>query len=106
MMTQPAFNQKVPDRYVELLNFEMDVENVLPLEAYDPSEEGAIIKNWLGREGVQFIQTLTNAEKEACKSTTGVFNALKEKFRQQHNEMILSLLYCKLQRKGNESTQE
>ena len=39
-MSQPAFNWKVCDRYVELLNFEMEVENVLKAEAYDVSEEG------------------------------------------------------------------
>ena len=31
---------------------------------------------------------------------------LKEKFRPQHNEMILSLQYCKLHGKKNESAQE
>ena len=30
-----------------------------------------IIKNWLDKEGFRFIQTLTNTEKDACKSTTG-----------------------------------
>ena len=37
-----------------------------------------IIKNWLGREGLQLMKTLTNAEKEACKSATGLFIVLKE----------------------------
>ena len=37
------------------------------------------IKDWLGREDLQFIQTLTNAEKEACRSTAGLFSVLKEK---------------------------
>ena len=57
MINQPAFNWKEPDRYVELLNFEMKVANVLQAEAYDLSEEGnvPIIKNWLGTEGLQFI---------------------------------------------------
>ena len=93
MMSQPAFNWKVPDRYVELLNFEMHVANVLQADAHDLIEEGKvpIIKNWLGREGLQFIQTVTNVEKEACKRTTVLFNVLKEKFKSQHNEMILSL---------------
>ena len=31
---------------------------------------------------------------------------MKEKFRPQHNETTLSLQYCKLQRKDNESPQE
>ena len=100
MLSQPAFDWKVPERYVELSNFEMEVSNVLQAKAYDPDdeEEVPIIKNWLCREELQFIQTLTIAEKEACKSTTGLFNVLK-KFRQQHNKMILSLQYCKLHSK-------
>ena len=108
IMSQPGFSWKVPDRYVELLNFEMGVANVLQSEAYDFSEERKvpIIKNWLDRDGLSFIHTLKNIEKEACKSSTGLFNVLKEKFRTQHSEMILSLQYCKLQRKENESAQD
>ena len=53
--------------------------------------------------GLKIIQTLTNADKETCKNTTGLFNVLKEKFRPQHNQMILSLKYCKLHRKENET---
>ena len=34
--SQPAFDWKVPDRYVELLNFEMEVSDVLQAKAYDP----------------------------------------------------------------------
>ena len=78
---------------------------MLQAEAYDLCEEGMVsfIKNWLGREGLQFIQTLTNVEKEACKKATGLLNVLKEKFRLQHNEMICPLQCCKLQGKENES---
>ena len=59
MMSLPALNWKVPDRYLELLNFEMEVENVLQAEAYDlvDVENVLVIKNWLGREGLQSIQT-------------------------------------------------
>ena len=86
----------------------MEVANVLQEKAYDlnDKEKVPIIKNWLGREGLQFIQTLTNAEKEACKSATGLFNFFKGKFKPQHNKMILSLQYCTLHRKENESVQE
>ena len=76
MISQPAFIWKVPVRYVELLNFKMEVANVFQAKTYDLSQEGKlpIIKNWLDGEGLQFILTLTNAEKEACKSTTGMFD--------------------------------
>ena len=41
-----------------------------------------------------------------AKRVSRLFEVLKEKFRLQHNETILSLQYCKLQRKENESAQE
>ena len=63
-----------------------------------------IIKNWLGREGLQFIQTVAYSGKQTCKSATGLLIVLKEKFK--HNEMTLSLQYSKLYRKKNESIQE
>ena len=58
----------------------MEVENLLQAKLYDPNDEEnmPIIKNWLSREGIQFIQNITNTEKEACKSTTGLFSGLKE----------------------------
>ena len=54
----------------------MEVANVLQAEGYDASEERKvpILKNWLGREGLQFIQTLINVEKVAGRSTIGMFN--------------------------------
>ena len=108
MLSQPAFGRKAPDRYVELLNFEMEVLNIFQAKAFDLNDEEKLpfIKNWLGREGLQFIQTSTNTEKEACKSVTGLFNVLKEKFMPHHNKMILSVQYCKLHKKENESTQK
>ena len=68
----------------------MEVANELQAEAYDISEvKVTIIKNWLHRGGLQFIQTLTKAEKDAYKSATGLFDVLKEESRLQHNEMVL-----------------
>ena len=85
----------------------MGVAYILQVKVYDLNgdEKVPIIKNWLGREGLQFIHS-----HKCCKgnmeSSTGLFNVLKEKFRPQHNEMILSLKYCKLHRKKNESAQQ
>ena len=35
-------------------------------------EKVSIIKNWLGREGLQFIKTYTKAEQEACRAIEGL----------------------------------
>ena len=50
MMSQATFNLKALDKYMELLNFEMEVANMLQAEVYDLNEEGKvpIIKNRLG----------------------------------------------------------
>ena len=54
MLSQPAFNWEAPDKYVQLLHFEMEVANVLQAKVYDLNEEKKVptIKNWLGREGM------------------------------------------------------
>ena len=49
MLSQPAFDWKGPDRYVEMWDFEMEVANMLQEKTYDlnDEEEVPIIKNWL-----------------------------------------------------------
>ena len=61
MLSQQTFDWKVPDRYVELFHFEMEIANVLQVKTHDlnDKENVTIIKTWLGREEFQFIQTLT-----------------------------------------------
>ena len=83
MLSKPVFNWKAPDRYVELLHFAVEVTNMLQAKVYELNEEErvVIIKNWSGRVGLQFMQTLTHVETETWKSTTALFNVLKEKFR-------------------------
>ena len=52
-LKQPSFNWNVLVKYVELLNFEMEVTNILEMKMYLLTEEEKvpIIKNWLDREG-------------------------------------------------------
>ena len=41
---------------------------------YTPcAEQLAIVKNWLGRKGLQVIESLTNVEKEECNTIEGLF---------------------------------
>ena len=58
MLSQPQFYWKPPGRYVEL-EFEMEVANLLQAKAYNLNDEEKvlIITNWLGREGLQFINS-------------------------------------------------
>ena len=52
----------------------------------------AVVKNWLGRKGLQFIESLTHAEKDTCSILEGLFKILTSKFRLQFNEMIKSIV--------------
>ena len=70
------------------------------------AEKVSIIKNCSGREGLHFIQTLTTAEQEMCKSSAEQFETLNEKFNSQHNEKILSLQYCKLLSDSDQSAED
>ena len=58
MMSQQAFDRKALESYVELFNSEMEVANILQVKVCDLDDEVKlfIIKNWLGREGLQPIQ--------------------------------------------------
>ena len=70
------------------------------------SERVSVITNWLGCEGIHFVQMLTNEEQETCKCSAGLFNIYNVKFIPQHNETILSIQYCKLSRVENETAEE
>ena len=63
---KPSFNCSTHDRYTELINFEMEVTNILEMKAYELNDEEkvTVIKNWLGRKGLQLIKTFTNKKKE------------------------------------------
>ena len=65
-----------------------------------------IIPNWLGREGLQFMQALNDEEQEKCKASMGLSEVLCEKFKLQNNDTMLSLQYCKLIRQQNENGEE
>ena len=56
----------MPDRYVELLNFQLEVMSLLQTRAYKVYDEERIpfIKNWPGQEGLLLMETFTQEEKE------------------------------------------
>ena len=65
-----------------------------------------IVKNWLGRKGLQFIELLTHAEKDRYNTLEGLFEILTNKFRPQFSETIKSLQFCKLSRQKEENAEE
>ena len=65
-----------------------------------------MVQNWLGRKGLHYIESLTEAEKHACNTLQGLFNTLAGKFKPQFNETIKSLQFRKLYRFKGEHTEE
>ena len=72
----------------------------------DENEKMSIIINSLGCEAPKYFQTLMNKKELKCKAGSGLFEVLKEKFKLQQNETILSLQYCKWIREGKECAEE
>ena len=60
------------------------------------NEKVPITLSWLGREGLQFMKTLSE-EKEKCETSMGLFSVLGEKVEPQQ-KTIISLQYFKLTR--------
>ena len=62
-MKQPTFNWDLEDKYSELKTFQLKVNNI-PFTYNTPQGKWlAMVTYWLGRKGLQFLETLTNAEK-------------------------------------------
>ena len=61
----------------------MEVMNILQARPYQLNDEQKVptIKNWLGREGLQFTPTFTNYEREACKTAQGLFKTFNVEFK-------------------------
>ena len=80
------------------------------MKAYEITNEEKVpvINNWLGCEGLQCIKPFTHEEKEKCKTAKGLLLILSNKFKLQHNKIVLSLKYQKkkLHRKSINLPQE
>ena len=66
----------------------------------------AIVKKWLARKGLHYVESLIEAEKQACNTLQGLFDTLATKFKPQFNETIKSLQFRKLYRFEGESAEE
>ena len=57
----------------------MEVKNMFQSHNINQAERVPIIKKWLGRQGLQLLETLTQAEHDACHSKDCLFKMLNEK---------------------------
>ena len=82
------------------------MNNVLFTYNTPHADKLALVKNWLGRKGLQYLETLMTAEKETYNTLEGLFETLTNKFKPQHNETIKSLQFRKLYRYDDENIKE
>ena len=90
------FNWEAPDKCTKWKAYFLEVRNVLSTYTAQEADKIAIIKNWLGRKGLHYIETLMENEKEACSTLEGLVNMLAAKFKLQYNETVKSLQFRKL----------
>ena len=66
----------------------------------------AIVKNWLGRKGLHYLENLNEGEKEVWDTLQGLLDTLAAMFQPQPNETIKLLQFRKLCRVEDESAEE
>ena len=77
------------------------------LSTYNAHKEEKIVmvKHWLGRKGLHYLESLTEGEKQVCGTLQELIDILAEKFRPQYNETIKSLQFRKLCRSEGKNAQ-
>ena len=69
---QPKFVWKAPDLYNELHNFEIEVRNIFLTNSCNKQQRKIpIMMNWIGCEGLRFVQTLNDIEKKGARQMQG-----------------------------------
>ena len=95
-MKQLTFNWNAQDKYSKLNTFRLKVNNILSTYNTQQADKLVLVKNWLGRKGLQYLETLMTTEKETCNTLEGLFDTLSNKFKPQYNEMKKLLQFRKL----------
>ena len=105
-LKQPNFNWEALHKYTEWKAFILEVRNMLSTYTARETDKIAMVKNWLGRKGLHYIESSTESKEEAYSTLEGLFNTLAAKFRPQYNETIKSLQFRKLCRIEGDSADE
>ena len=97
-LKQHTFDWEAQDKYMEWKAFILELRNVLSTYNAQEPDKIAMVKNWLGRKGLHYIETLMASEKEACNTLEGFSHMLATKFKPQYNETVKSLQFRKFYR--------
>ena len=86
--------------------FRLEVNNILSTYSTQQADKLALVKNWLVRKGLQYLETLMTAVKETCNTLEGLFETLSNMFKPQYNKTIKSLQFRQLYRHDEENVEE
>ena len=98
VLKQTSFNWEVTDKYTKWKAFILKVRNVLSTYNLQEMDKIAMVKNWLGRKGLHYIESLMEGEKETCGTLGELVDTLAAKFRPQYNQTIKLLQFRQLHR--------
>ena len=59
VLKQPQFNWKAADKYTKWKVFILEVRNILSAYNAHKQEKIAMVKHWLGRKGLHYLESLT-----------------------------------------------
>ena len=67
-LRQPSFDWEATDKYTKWKAFILKVRNVMTTYNLQEMDKIAMVKNWLGRKGLHYIESLTGVKKKnvAC----------------------------------------
>ena len=74
VLNHPLLKWKSPDKYLGLCNFEVKVKNIFLTNRYNIQESKN--SNWLGHEGIGFMQTLNDTENQNAALVQGYLKGL------------------------------
>ena len=105
-MKQLQFNWGTADKYTEWKAFILKVRNMISTYSTREQEKIPMVKNWLGRKGLHYIESLIEVEKQTCSTLQGLIDTLTKTFRPQYNETVKSLQFRQLCRHDGENIKE
>ena len=75
-LKHPQLNWETTDKYTEWKVFILEVRNILSKYNAQEQDKTAMVKNWLGKKRLHYLESLTEAEKHACDTLQGLFDTL------------------------------
>ena len=87
-LKQPNFNWEAPDKYTKWKAFILEVRNVLYIYNAWEADKIGMVKHWLGRKGLHYIEMLMENKKEVCSTLERLVSMLGAKFKPQYNETV------------------